>query len=338
MEQRLEYAIQTLRLAQPFRIAHGTSQDRRSVFVKIGEARGEGALVPYYPWTAEECEEWLRALAPEHLTLELLPDGPAPARTAVEMALIDLEARRQSQTVIDYWGISSESSPTLTRTLSIPESLDALRDRLETDTFDGFSMLKIKVGSGNLDFDEAIIRLVREKASQALALDANCAWTPQETANILKRCAHCRIEVLEQPVSRDSLEPWQELHGLLSEDHPLLIADESIQTPDDILALRGLADGINVKLLKTRGLQGAKEWIELARSLEMKVMVGTMVESVIGCTAAAQFSGWADFMDIDIFQDITNDAHSGISLENGTVLYPSGAGLGITQPQPISWH
>ncbi len=316
MEHRLEYAIQTLRLAQPFRIAHCTSQARQSVLVKIGDARGEGAIVPYYPWTAEECEEWLRALTPEHLNLDLLPDGPAPARTAVEMALVDLDARKHGRSLIEHWSIASETIPTLSRTLSIPEDLEALRERLKNDTFDGFAMLKIKVGSGNLDFDEAIIRHVHENASQTLALDANCGWSPQETEEILKRCAHCRIELLEQPVSRDSVEPWEELRQRLSDDRPLLIADESIQSPDDILAFRGLADGINVKLLKTRGMQGAREWISLARSLEMKVMVGTMVESIVGCTAAAQFSGWADFMDIDIFQDITNDAHQGIDLDN----------------------
>ena len=56
---------------------------------------------------------------------------------------------------------------------------------------------------------------------------------------------------------------------------------------------------MNVKLLKAGGLRAALHWISLARELGLMVMLGVMVETGIGRTAAAQLAPLADWLDID---------------------------------------
>ena len=59
----------TIRLPKPFRIAHGLSHYRDTILVRLHDSasgltgRGEGALPPYYPSTAEACLAWLESLS-----------------------------------------------------------------------------------------------------------------------------------------------------------------------------------------------------------------------------------------------------------------------------------
>jgi L-Ala-D/L-Glu epimerase len=46
-------------------------------------------------------------------------------------------------------------------------------------------------------------------------------------------------------------------------------------------------DGINIKLMKSGGIQEALRMIHVARALGMKVMLGCMIESSLAISAAA---------------------------------------------------
>lgn len=332
----VEILHKVLELAQPFRIAHGVSQHRETVIVRLGSAFGEGPLVPYYPDRAEECVAWLQGLdwdtiiGGDPLALEAqidrLPTGPAAAWCAVEVALHDRWAQHLEQPLYRLWGLSAARVPISTFTLGLMEAEADYREQLEAVAH--LPLLKLKLGSGSIERDKTALRLAQEVTTATICVDANCAWNAADAARFIngmgKNCHY-----IEQPVAREGVEPWRELRALLQPGAPLLIADESVQTPEDLLALHGQIDGVNVKLLKTRGLRGARRLIAVARALGMQVMIGTMIESSIGCTAAVQLAPMADFVDLDSLLLVKSDIYRGARLQDGRVHLPEEAGLGI---------
>ncbi|MGB3630393.1 MAG: enolase C-terminal domain-like protein, partial [Terracidiphilus sp.] len=89
-------------------------------------------------------------------------------------------------------------------------------------------------------------------------------------------------------------------------------------------------DGINVKLDKAGGILESLHWIQVARAMNMKVMLGCMVSSSCSVTAAAHISPLVDYADLDGNLLVGNDPWRGVQVEKGKLLLPGGPGLGLT--------
>ena len=88
--------------------------------------------------------------------------------------------------------------------------------------------------------------------------------------------------------------------------------------------------GINIKLMKCGSLDEALKMIQLAKELDFKIMLGCMVESSIGITAAAHLSSQCDYVDLDGNLLIKDDPYNGVKIESGRLkLSPVKTGLGI---------
>jgi L-Ala-D/L-Glu epimerase len=110
-----------------------------------------------------------------------------------------------------------------------------------------------------------------------------------------------------------------------------VFADESAQNAADVRELAGLADGVNVKLLKCGSFGGGIEMIRAARTLGMGVILGCMIESSIGITAAAHLAPWADHVDLDGHLYLSDDDYCGVGFdESGCLVMPETPGLGVT--------
>jgi len=59
-------------------------------------------------------------------------------------------------------------------------------------------------------------------------------------------------------------------------------------------------------------------------------MLGCMIESSIGITAAAHLSPLADYADLDGHLLIRNDPATGVTALEGKLVLPEGPGLGVT--------
>jgi len=83
----------------------------------------------------------------------------------------------------------------------------------------------------------------------------------------------------------------------LTQHSPLpTIADEALQRLPDVKRIHQVYSGINVKLMKCGGMREAHKMIELARALDMKVMIGCMTETSCAVSAAAQLSPLTDWL------------------------------------------
>jgi L-alanine-DL-glutamate epimerase-like enolase superfamily enzyme len=327
----------TLELKTPFRIAHGTSLTRQNVLVHLNDSVGEGSLMPYAGYTQAEVAAYLQnldidwLLGDDPLALEdmlnRLPPGPAPARNAIDIALHDFWARQLGHPLYRLWGLNPARIPLSSITISITE--DEVELRQQVRALKGFPVLKLKLGSGNLEADEVMVRVVREETDARLGVDANSAYSVEQAAGLIPRLAAYHLLFIEQPIGYGDVEDWRRLRLLLPNNVPPLIADESVQRASDILALAGGADGVNIKLTKAGGLREARRMIALARALGMQVMLGCAVESSVGITAAAHLAPLVDLADLDGNLNVANDPYVGVRMEQGRLYLPSGPGLGV---------
>ena len=86
--------------------------------------------------------------------------------------------------------------------------------------------------------------------------------------------------------------------------------------------------------MKCGSFDEALKMIDLAKKLELKIMLGCMVESSVGITAAAHLSSACDFIDLDGNLLIKDDPYDGVKIENGHLeLSPSKVGLGLDLKQ-----
>ena len=134
------------------------------------------------------------------------------------------------------------------------------------------------------------------------------------------------IEFVEQPLRASDLDgtAW-----VREQVHIPIIADENVRILSDIPKLRGAFDGINIKLMKCTGLREAMRMIHTAKAMNMKIMLGCMIESSVAISAAAQLSPLVDYADLDGNILITNDPFMGISVYNGRLILNDEAGLGV---------
>jgi L-Ala-D/L-Glu epimerase len=321
----------TIRLPRPFRIAHGSSDQRDTILVRAHDpvsgltGYGEGALPPYYPSTAESSLAWLSQ--PE---LEDAPPTAAAARVALDIAQHDLRAQKMGQPLWKIFGLDDSKIPPCVRTVSIPNNESELREEFRRGVALGSRHFKLKSGSGDALWDERCIRLARAEFPETiLSVDANEGWSPEVAGSLIASLAEREIAYFEQPVPAD-WEAWRELRRILgARKVPPLVADESIQSIEDIRIGRDFVQGINVKLLKAGGLTGAQRWIEVARESGLRVLLGGMVETGIGRSATAQLAPLADWLDIDPVDSIPTQPLVGYELHGDRLSLSHRPGLGL---------
>ena len=73
--------------------------------------------------------------------------------------------------------------------------------------------------------------------------------------------------------------------------------------------------------------------IHVARSHNLQIMIGCMIENSISITAAAHLTPLADFADLDGNLLVSNDPYSGVTVDRGKLVLPDQPGIGIVKQQ-----
>jgi L-alanine-DL-glutamate epimerase-like enolase superfamily enzyme len=160
-------------------------------------------------------------------------------------------------------------------------------------------------------------------------VDANEGWKSKELAvEKIKWLEQEGVEFVEQPMPAGDLggTAWVRERVNLP-----LIADENSLRLHDVPKLQGVFDGINIKLMKCTGLREAMKMAHTARACKMKVMIGCMIESSVGISAAAQFSPLVDYADLDGNVLITDDPFDGVRSLDGSISLNDRPGIGVTK-------
>jgi L-alanine-DL-glutamate epimerase-like enolase superfamily enzyme len=82
--------------------------------------------------------------------------------------------------------------------------------------------------------------------------------------------------------------------------------------------------------MKCGGITPALRMIKKARTFGLKVMVGCMTESTIGCSAIAQLLPLLDYVDMDGCLLVDDQISKGITIDFGVVSYSKLPGTGAS--------
>lgn len=327
----------TLNLRTTFRIAHGASDTRNNVLLRLGEGWGEAAPVSYHGESAEKVGAWLehhRAIleaadepAAIRWTLSRLDFSSRAARAAVDLALHDALGKRLGVNVRSLLGLDGMAVPPTSFTLPIGDP-DELREQAAAAAH--YPILKIKLG-GPADLDS--VAVIREAAPMSrLRVDANGGWTFAVAQGMIPALVEHGVELIEQPLPAEDIEGYHALH---SAGYAIpIFADEPIKSAGDVARWAGSVDGVNIKLMKTGGIAGALAAIETARAHGLQVMLGCMIETGVGVAGAVALAGLADYVDLDGPLLIGNDPTSGLAFDGAQISPPEGPGLGVTVQLP----
>jgi L-alanine-DL-glutamate epimerase-like enolase superfamily enzyme len=333
---KLATEIIPLRTRHPFVIARGGSSDFRVVWVRLTdvdgrEGWGEADPSSYYKETADTVLAALQKveghLPPDPFALEqaeshfaqVIPNDRA-ARAALSAALHDLMGKRLGQPLWRLWGLDPERAPRSSFTIGL-DTPERMREKVAEAA--QYPVLKIKLGT---DRDEEILKTIRDATDKPIRVDANAGWTRERAIAMLPVLRDFDVEFLEQPLAPDDLEG---IAAVRREEVLPVIVDESCLIAADIPRLAGVADGINIKLAKCGSLREALRMIATARAHGMLVMMGCMIESSLGITAAAHLAPLLDAADLDGAALTANDPFIGATIEDGKIRLPNEPGLGV---------
>jgi L-alanine-DL-glutamate epimerase-like enolase superfamily enzyme len=333
---RLDRRKVELRLRHTWTIARSSSRVKLNVLTRVAhggiEGYGEAAPNVRYKEDAGSVLQALDRVAPAlgddprrfdeiiDRVEAALPDHHA-ARASIDIALYDWIGKKEGVPLYRLLGADPEKAPLTSMSIGIDE-IPVMQEKVREAA--GFKVLKIKVG---LSDDRGILEGIRKVTDLPLYVDANEGWKdPKQAVEMIKRLEGMGVALLEQPLPAADLEGAKYVRDRV--DMPIF-ADEAVLTVNDIPPLEGAFDGINIKLQKSGGLRMARRMIEKARSLGMKVMLGCMVETSVGITAAAHLSPLVDFADLDGNLLIGNDPFRGAGVKDGRLVLPDRPGLGL---------
>ena len=338
-DHAVEHEIVRLKTKHTWTTTMSSSDFRDVLYVRyVGSGltgHGEGAPIVRYHESAKTAAEAVQAVAPMLLASEpwkyrkILSDifaklpGEWAAKSAIDIALHDWVAQKLGVPLYRYFGLDAADAPVTTFSIGIDTPEITKQKVLEAEPY---PILKIKVG---LEKDEATLEAVRSVTKKPLRLDANEGFKSKEEAiRKINWLEGLGAQFIEQPLPAQMLE---EQKWVRSKVHLPIFADESCLRAEDIPKIAGAYDGVVIKLDKTGGLLGAMQMIHTAKSHGLKTMLGCMVSSSVTITAAAHLSPMVDFADLDGNLLIANDPFSGVRVQQGKLVLPSGPGLGLTK-------
>jgi len=328
LEKRVR--VVTVHTERTFAIARSSADAFERVILELEEnytvGRGEAAPTRYYGQDAQTVAAALEGVKiPDHWdvegTLAKNDHLPPTARTALDSALHDLVAKRLGVPLYRLLGLA-RPEPISAYTLGIAEPGTTVE---EARRLSAFPILKMKVGGWK---DVETVRAVAAFSKAELWVDANEAFSPEEATEVVKELKGMGVRVIEQPVPV-SAGP-EALRRTTEAARPVLVvADESAITASDVPRLSGCVGGVNVKLAKCGGVRGALAMIQTARAHGLGVMLGCMVETSLGISAAAHVSGLVDLVDLDGAMLLADDPFEGIGYKEGRIILSDEPGLGV---------
>jgi L-Ala-D/L-Glu epimerase len=332
---KIELVPYSLTLKHPFKISDFSRTFTPIAFIRLEEkgvfGYGECSMPPYLGESIESATDFMAKVDLSQLHLDNLSStneyidsidtNNNAAKAALDIALHDLSLKLENQTLYKYLGVDPKYMPLSTFTLGI-DRVDIMKEKVKDAIY--FERLKIKLGT---DDDKAIIQSIRSISDKPIIVDANRGWKTKEHAiDMIDFLEKYNCLLVEQPLELNQLE---DMYWLKERSSLALFADESCKRLKDIENIKECFHGINIKLMKSTGIHEATKMIQLARSLNLSIMIGCMSESSCGIMSAAALAPLCDYADLDSPWMVTNNPFIEPSLSNGKIQLNDLPGIGV---------
>ena len=297
---------------------------------------GEAAMPPYLGESHQTATKFLQQVNLSQFDnpflledildyVENIAPGNYAAKASLDIALHDLLGKLVNEPLHKLWGLNPSKTPNTSFTIGIDTPEVVIEKVKEASPF---NILKVKLGRDN---DKEMIQAIRSVTDVPLCVDVNQGWKDKhEALDMIHWLKEKGVVFVEQPMSKS--EEGRDDMAWLTQNSPLpTIADEAMQTVADVLPLKGIYSGINIKLMKCGGLRAARKMITIARALDMKVMIGCMTATSCPISAAAQLSPLVDWADLDGNLLISNDVYEGVKVVGGKITLNDKPGIGVVK-------
>jgi L-alanine-DL-glutamate epimerase-like enolase superfamily enzyme len=333
---KLRFRAYTLQLKHAFTLSTSSRTTTPLVLTEIEHdgviGYGEASMPPYL---GESHETVLRFLKKVDLSrfddpfqmediltyVDGIEEANKAAKASVDIALHDLVGKLMKRPWYQIWGFDASKTPNTSYTIGI-DTPEVIRQKVKEAA--PYEMLKVKLGR---ETDKQMIETIREVTNKPICVDINQGWTDRQMAlDMIHWLKEKGIVFIEQPMAKEKIDD----HAWLTAHSPLpIMADEAVQRLDDVLKCHQVYSGINIKLMKSTGMREGHKMLVLAKSLNMKVMIGCMTETSCAVSAAAQLAPMADWADLDGNLLISNDVYAGMTVVKGKVTLNQLPGIGI---------
>ena len=315
----LNTAIEAWSNSVPFRISGHIFTELELIVVQLADGqrigRGEAAGVFFRHETARSMIaeiETVRSYIELGVTREelrgLLP--PGGARNALDCAMWDLESKQTTKTVSALAGVDTPKPLLTTFTVGVDTpSVMAVRAR----EFSQAKAIKIKLNGDALDAER--VQAIRAARGDVwLGVDANQGYSLEALLALMPTLVEADIKLIEQPfkIGQEAIIDGIKLPIALA-------ADESVRSLEDISAMVGRFEIINIKLDKCGGLTEGLLMAEKARLLGFRIMVGGMPGTSLAVAPAIILGQLCDYVDLDAPLFFTKDSSPSVKYEDGYV-------------------
>ena len=198
------------------------------------------------------------------------------AKAALDMAFISLHVKQENRSLAEYFCIEDFTPIKTDVTISL-NSADVMFEDAKKAYKDGMEILKVKVGSDVLHAVDIVRKIAKELLHVQILVDANQAWSFEDSQFFINNMFDVEVELIEQPVVASDLESLKKITEF---SHIPILADEAVFTLIDAKKVMESksADMINIKLMKCGGVTKAIEILEYAREKNITCMLGSMLE------------------------------------------------------------
>ena len=257
-----------------------------------------------------------------------------PARAIVQTALLDLVARHRGQPAHELLGPVQRRSVELTRIVPLKSAGEMAAAAAELVAA-GYRNLKIKLDNSDADLDVARVAAIRQAVGPEIGftIDANQSYPVDGAVAVARRLERYRIDVFEQPNPADDIAGLAEIRRR----SPIPVeADESASSLRRIASIveTGAADGVSIKIPKLGGIDHALAAIRMCAQAGLQVRMGAHVGSQLLNAAAVHLAAvvpdLAEPSELAEFDRLLDDPVTGLTITNGRLDIPPGAGYGVT--------
>lgn len=292
-----------IKLKKPVVVSFGVIEYGESIILKIETDEGYcgfGEAAPLAAVTGEVLDNVLSVLLmfkkeligkdpldieTIHTIMDRIIIGNTSAKAAIDIALYDIKGKIMNVPLYKVLGgFDSKVQTDITISIDKPEkmAIEAL-ERVK----EGFRILKLKAGINPEDDIEAV-KLIREAVGESIRIriDANQGWNVNSSINTIKKLEEFNVDAIEQAL------PHWDLDGtayIRNKSNIKIMIDESLHSPIDAIKAikKNAVDTFNIKLMKSSGIYPAIKINNIAEASGVNCMLGCMLETRIGITAAA---------------------------------------------------
>lgn len=295
-----------------YKLSYGEQNEVDAIFVIIDSDdghRGYGEANPWQPFTKESADDVFSALQNRLLPavkalnstdpwrvqqfFDETPEEDLIAKGAINMALMDLEGKRQNKPVAELLGSILRRAIEVSRPLNNGTAEDVI-PVIDQAIAEGYRHFMLKAGSKEYPANGEVPRLAelqqRYGDKAAFKIDANTGWAKEDARAFFKGLPEYLgvgyLRYVEEPIAKEDNAGVAELQEMT--DVPIF-ADErltGVASAKELIANK-VVRGFSIKISKNGGILNAQAIASLGMKAGMLIYPNSMAEGGITQASSA---------------------------------------------------